>query len=67
MSVETSRKDVIKHFNKKGIDGIGEFCACYMVSLVDAYEIVKEYTDDFDIKQECEFKINTLNRFYSIK
>lgn len=61
------KKDVMNQFKNKGIDSIGEFCACYMIPLIDAYTIIRDNVLDYDIKRECDFKIKRLAEFYSSK
>lgn len=63
--LEMYKKDVLKQYKRKGLDSIGEFSALYNIPLIDAYTIIKNNVNDFDIQEECEFKINRLNMFYS--
>lgn len=65
--LEMYKKDVMNQYERKGLESIGEFCSLYHIPLVDAYTIIKLNTDNYEIQQECEFKINRLNSFYSFR
>ena len=61
---ESYRSKVVALVKKKGIDAIGEYSSNVGVPLVYLYEFVGEATNDYDLREHCDFKVTMLRDYY---
>ena len=60
-------KQLIKCYQKYNFERFHEFCVLNCVSLIESYEIVRDFTDNQEHKEFCQQNIDRLKKFYGVK